>query len=72
MTDLILLQQPIVQHQLEEADKCALLLEGAARDLRERRSNDPMIFRTAAVAATNVARELNVTAGMLELVEAAS
>jgi hypothetical protein len=71
MTNLILLQQPIVQHQIGEADKCAVLLEEAARNLRERASNDPLIFRVAAVVATDAARELNVTAGMLELVEVA-
>lgn len=71
MTNRILLEQPIVLHQLDEADRCAVILEEAARTLRERRNNDPQVFRGAALYAANAAQELLITAGMFELIEVA-
>jgi hypothetical protein len=67
MTDANLLEQePIVRHQIDEAERCAILLEEAAREIRQRKSNDPLVFRCAAGSATEAARELLVTAGMFE------
>lgn len=71
MTKPNLLQEPIVRHQIGEAGKCVVLLEETARTI-ERETTNPLVLRAAAGIATEVARELLVTAGMLELVEVLS
>lgn len=67
-----LLEEPVIRHQLDEAERAAILLEQAARDIRERASNDSLVFRAAALSAASAAQELLLAAGMFEIVEVLS